>query len=474
MSLTSRRRFLKAAAASCAAVALPLSRCGRTGRRPNFIFILADDLGYGDLGCYGQRTIKTPNIDRMAEEGVRFTQFYAGSTVCAPSRSSLMTGLHTGHTRVRGNALVPLQAEDVTVAEVLKMAGYTTALIGKWGLGEEGSTGLPRRQGFDYFYGYLNQVHAHNYYPHYLWRNEAKEPLRNMVVFSTEGYAKGVGSAATEKVDYVPDLMIEEAVRFLEESADRPFFLYFASTIPHANNEFELAGEPHGMEVPDYGPYADLDWPEAQKAHAAMISRLDEHVGRIIETLERLGIDRDTYLFFSSDNGPHKEGGFSPQFTNSSGPLRGIKRDLYEGGIRVPFIVRAPGRVPAGMTVDQPFAFWDVLPTLAEAAGVQPPDEIDGLSMAPLLSGRPQLQKQQEFLYWEFHEGPASAQAVRMGDWKGVRHDPKGKLELYYLPDDMGETRDVADQHLEVVAKMEAYLATARSESAEWPLKSTK
>lgn len=472
MNPATRRQFLKTAAAASAALSLPLSRCAGPARKPNFVFILADDLGYGDLGCYGQKNIKTPHLDQMAAEGVRFTQFYAGSTVCAPSRSVLMTGQHSGHTRVRGNALVPLEPEDVTVAEVLKTAGYTTALVGKWGLGEEGSTGIPRRQGFDYFYGYLNQVHAHNYYPHYLWRNEEKEPLRNQVVFSPDGYAKGIGSAATEKVDYTPDLFIADAVQFLEQHAAQPFVLYFASTIPHTNNEHALAGDPHGMEVPDYGIYADLDWPDAQKGHAAMISRLDEQVGRIIETLERLGIDNDTYVFFSSDNGSHREGGFSPAFNNSSGPLRGIKRDLYEGGIRVPLIVRAPGRLSAGLTADQPFAFWDVLPTLAELAGASAPANIDGLSMAALLSGKPERQKQHDFLYWEFHEGPSSKQAVRMGDWKGVRHDPKGKLELYHLPEDIGETRDVAAQHPEVVAKIEAFLATARTESAEWPLKS--
>lgn len=472
MNLSNRRRFLQTTAAGCLALGLPITQCSpKSVRKPNVIFIMADDLGYGDLGCYGQQAIKTPRLDQMAAEGLRFTQFYAGSTVCAPSRCSLMTGLHSGHARVRGNALVPLAPEDVTIAGQFKRAGYATALIGKWGLGEEGTSGRPTKKGFDYFYGYLNQVHAHNYYPHYLWRNEDKVPLRNKVIFAKEGYAQGVGSAAMERVDYTPDLFAQEAIEFVKRQAATPFFLYLALTVPHANNEFALAGASHGMEVPDYGIYKDLDWLEAQKGHAAMITRMDEHIGLILDTLKRLDLDENTVVFFTSDNGPHREGGFSPEFSHSSGPLRGIKRDLYEGGIRVPMIVRQPGRVPAGATSDLPFVFWDILPTLSDLAGVSTPAAIDGISMLPLLTGFQSRQKQHDFLYWEFHEGPSSKQAVRTGDWKGVRLDPRGKLELYNLSVDEGESKDVAELHPEMVKKMEVYLSTARTESTEWPLK---
>ncbi|MDZ7370111.1 MAG: arylsulfatase [candidate division KSB1 bacterium] len=469
MAELNRREFIKRAAS--AGAVFTFLQCRRQSRKPNFILILADDLGYGDLGCYGQEKIKTPVLDRMASQGVRFTQFYAGSTVCAPSRSALMTGQHTGHTRVRGNALVPLEPEDVTIAELLRRAGYATALIGKWGLGEEGSTGEPRKKGFDYFFGYLNQVHAHNYFPHYLWRNEEKIPLRNKVVFAQEGYAKGIGSAAVERVDYVPELMIEETEKYIEAHAGEPFFLFFSTTIPHANNEYYLSGAAHGMEIPDYGIYSVSDWPEPQKAHAAMISLLDQHVGRILQTLKDLGIEQDTFIFFSSDNGPHREGGFSPEFSNSSGGLRGIKRDLYEGGIRVPMIAYAPGRIAGGRTAEEPFAFWDFLPTLADLAGISAPPNIDGVSFAPILLGKEKAQRRHEFLYWEFHEGPASQQAVRWGKWKGIRHDPNGAMELYDLSIDSGETRNVAAEHPDVVEAIVNIMQRARTESREWPLR---
>ena len=402
-------------------------------RPPNVIFIMADDLGYGDLGCYGQETIRTPNLDRMAAEGTRFTQVYAGSTVCAPSRCVLMTGYHTGHARIRGNARDPILPEDVTVAEVLKGAGYDTALVGKWGLGEEGSVGVPNRQGFDDFFGYLNQHHAHNYYPEFLYRQEERVTLPG----------NGIGpddNVAVERVTYSHDLFAEEAIGWVKEHAEGPFFLYLALTIPHANNEGGRAtGD--GMEVPDYGPYADEDWPDPEKGRAAMITRMDGDVGRLLDLLDDLGIDDDTIVFFTSDNGPHREGNSDPDFFDSNGPLRGIKRDLYEGGIRVPMIVRWPGHVPAGESDDQVWAFWDVLPTLAELAGAADavPSDIDGLSMLPAIlgpdaAGRPQ--EDHESLYWEFHEGRASKQAVRMGDWKGVRLSPSGPLELYDLATD--------------------------------------
>ncbi len=397
----------------------------------------------------------------LAAQGLRFTDCYAGSTVCAPSRCVLMTGRHTGHCRVRGNARVPLEPGDITVAEVLKDAGYRTGLIGKWGLGEPGTTGHPNRQGFDYFFGYLNQGHAHNYYPDYLWRNEQKVLYENVV-------AKGV---ATKKVTYSQDLFAEEALKFVEQHKTRPFFLYLAFTAPHANNE---AGDA-GMEVPELGQYARADWPENQKAHAAMISRMDRDLGRLMEKLKALGIDDDTLVMFSSDNGPHREGGNDPEFNRSSGPLRGIKRSLHDGGIRVPFIARWPGHIAAGGTSDLPCYFADVLPTLAELAGGEMSKDIDGLSLVPTLlgeakAGRPQ--PRHEFLYWEFHEG-GSKQAVRMGNWKGVRNKLNAPLELYLLTTDIGEANNVATEHPEEVAKMEAYLKTARTDSKEWPLKQT-
>ncbi len=419
--------------------------------KPNIIFILADDLGYGDLGCYGQKKIRTPNLDRLAAEGVRFTQCYAGSTVCAPSRCSLMTGLHTGHARIRGNAQVPLQPDDVTVAEILKPAGYRTAAIGKWGLGNEGTTGVPNRHGFDEWFGYLDQVHAHNYYPEFLWRNERKWQLR--------------GNANGQKGEYSHDWFTRGALNFIRINQKHPFFLYLAYTIPHANNELK----DKGMEVPGDAPYSKEDWPQQEKNKAAMIARLDADIGKILDKLKELKLDQDTLLFFSSDNGPHKEGGVDPQFFASSGPLRGIKRDLYEGGIRVPMIVRWPGRIKAGSTNNQIWAFWDFLPTATGLAGVKPPKNIDGISMVPTLLGTKQTQ-QHEVLYWEFHER-GFQQAARMGDWKMVRLGPEKAPELYNLKTDLAEKENVAGQHPDIVAKFAEYLKTARTESKDWPIK---
>lgn len=440
-------------------VAEQFARADEKRSAPNIVFILADDLGYGDLGCYGQKRIKTPNLDRLASEGTRFPQCYAGSTVCAPSRCCLMTGMHTGHARVRGNALVPLRAEDVTVAEVLKRAGYCTALVGKWGLGEAGSTGMPTRKGFDSFFGYLNQVHAHNYYPDFLWKNDKKVPLEGNVV------VKGV---ATERKQYSADLFTREALAFLDETRDEPFFLYLACTLPHANNE---AGN-KGMEVPSDAPYSSESWPQAQKNHAAMITRLDTDVGKVLARLKEKKLDDNTIVFFTSDNGPHKEGGADPEFFQSSGPLRGIKRAMHEGGIRVPMIVRWPGKVPAGAVSDYAWAFWDFLPTAADLAGAKAPSGIDGVSVLPALKD-PKLAERQpashDFFYWEFHER-GFQQAVRMGDWKYIR-PAKGKPELFDLKSDLGEKKNVYAEQPEVVKKIESYLKEARTESKDWPVK---
>jgi len=464
-----RREFLGAAGASALAL-MPSNLLGcaaapRAGKRrkPNVIFLFADDLGYGDLGCYGQKEIKTPNLDRMAAEGMRFTQHYSGSTVCAPSRCVLMTGLHTGHCLIRGNALVPLRPEDVTVAELLKGAGYATALCGKWGLGEEGSTGIPNKQGFDYFFGYLSQVHAHNYYPEFLWQNEGKYKLRNIVNHPQHGNKKSLGGVSTNKLDYSHDLIAAEALKFIEENKDGPFYLYLSMTIPHANNE---AGN-KGMEVPDYGIYKDKDWPEPQKGHAAMITRMDGDMGRVFALLKKLGIDDNTLVIFTSDNGPHREGGNNPDFNDSNGPLRGIKRDLYEGGIRVPTIARWPGKIKAGAESNHISAFWDFLPTACQATGVKPPDNIDGISYLPELLGK--KQRKHEYLYWEFFERNTK-QAIRMGKWKAIRAVKTDKIELFNLDEDLGETNDIAEKHPDIVAKMRDLFKTAHTPNPHWKL----
>jgi arylsulfatase A-like enzyme len=433
--------------------------------KPNIIFILADDLGYGELGCYGQKQIKTPHIDRLAAEGIRFTDCYAGSTVCAPSRCTLMTGLHTGHARIRGNGTVPLRPNDVTVAEILQHSGYATALVGKWGLGEARTSGVPTKKGFDYFFGYLNQNHAHNYYPDFLWRNETKLPLPNMVP-ALAGHEFGSG-VATKKVVYSCDLFAKEALDFVDQHSKSPFFLYLAFTIPHANNE----SRPNGMEVPDLGPYARETWPAPEKGKAAMITRMDSDVGRLVAKLRELGIDEKTVVFFTSDNGPHKEGGVDPNFFHSSGPLQGSKRSLHDGGIREPMLVRWPGKIAAGRVSHLPWAFWDVLPTLAELAGAsaQIPAGIDGISVVPTLLDQG-TQKQHEFMYWEFHEGP-SQQAVRMGEWKAIRPRPGALLALYDLSHDLGERTNVAAEHPEIVTQIETYLKSARTASEQWPMR---
>lgn len=461
MEHLTRREALLGMGALAAGVGLAGARAhaAEPGRKPNVIFILADDLGYGDLGCYGQDRIKTPHLDRMAAEGMRFTQHYSGSTVCAPSRCALMTGMHTGHARIRGNATVPLEPEDLTVAKLLKGAGYRTALYGKWGLGEEGSTGIPTRQGFDEFYGYLSQVHAHNYYPDFLWRNEVKEPLPGNV---QDPKHRGV---APEGKQYSNDLITDEALKFVERTKGAPFFLYLALTLPHANNE-KFGATKNGMEVPDYGPYANESWPDPQKGHAAMITRLDSYAGRVFEKLRELGLDDNTVVFFTSDNGTHKEGGADPEFFKSSGPLNGYKRSLHDGGIRVPMIVRWPGRIPQGKVNDTVWAFWDVLPTLAEIAGATAPS-CDGVSELPTLLGN--ASPAHSPLYWEFHEG-GFVQAVRDGDWKGVKAAKDKKLELYNLVVDTGEKTDIAADHPDVVVRLETFLAGARTPAPpQWP-----
>jgi arylsulfatase A-like enzyme len=435
---------------------IALNAAQRTARQrlPNIILILADDLGYGDLGSYGQKFFRTPNLDRMAQEGIRFTQFYAASTVCAPSRASLMTGLHQGHAHIRGNmglnnTRVPLRPQDVTVAKALKSAGYRTGVIGKWGLGEPGSTGIPNRQGFDYWFGYLNQTHAHNYYPDYLWRQEERVTI--------------------PKGTYSHDLFTREAMDFIRRERNQSFFLYLAYTIPHANNELNRETG-NGMEVPSDAPYSNEKWTPQQKNYAAMVARMDADIGEILSLLKELKLDQDTIVFFSSDNGPQgrNEGGYDPAFFNSNGPLRGIKRDLYEGGIRVPMIARWPGKIKARQVSAHVWAQWDFLPTAAALAGAQIPTGIDGISMVPVLLGRGQPNHQ--YLYWEFHEG-GFAQAARMGRWKAVRRGLSHPIELYDLQTDIGETRNLAGKQPEIVTRMTEIMKHEHRESEHWPVR---
>ena len=466
-----RLRFALLALLICASFA----SLARAADKPNILFILADDLGYGDLGCYGQQLIATPNIDRLAAEGMRFTQFYAGAPVCAPSRAVLMTGRHVGHVSVRGNAggkigdlsaagPQTIKPHETTVAELLKKVGYTTALIGKWGLGELGSGSEPTRRGFDYFFGYLNQHHAHNYYPSFLIRNDSPIGLKNEV--PGEGVF-GQGHA-TKKVEYSPDLFADDAERWIEANKSAPFFLYLALTLPHANNEANRDLK-NGAEVPDLGPYAAKDWTEPNKGQAAMVARLDRDVGRILDLLKKLGLDDKTLVIFTSDNGPHRESSNDPAFFNASGGLRGLKRDLYEGGIRVPFLARWPGQIAPGITSPHVGYFGDVMSTLAELTGASPPADLDSLSFAPALRGQPQPKHDE--LYWEFHEGGTKQALLLDQRWKGVRLRPSAPLEVYDLTTDPGETRNLAEAEPEIARRIETRLALARSENPDWPIR---
>ncbi len=437
---------------------------------PSVILILADDLGYGELGCYGQQLIQTPRLDQMAAEGLRFTRFYAGATVCAPSRSVLMTGQHHGHTRVRGNAgaanpaAQALRAEDLTVAELLQSAGYRTALFGKWGLGDVGAaeSGLPGRQGFDEFFGYLNQVHAHNHFPAFLWQNQQRVLLRNTV----QAVGSAGGGYATEAVEYADDLFAERSLRFVREHRDRPFFLFLSLVTPHANNE-RTRDLKNGAHVPDFGPYADRDWSEQDRGHAAMITRLDAHVGRLLDELRVLGLAERTLVLFSSDNGPHNESGHTPARFQPAGPFSGMKRSLTDGGIRVPFLAWWPGTIAAGGVSDHVGYFGDVLATAAELAGCPAPSQTDSLSLVPIFRGQPERAQQHEFLYWEFHEGGFRQACLYQQRWKAIRR--LGRVtQLFDTQQDAAEKNDVAAQYPEILERVNACLDGARSESADW------
>lgn len=436
-------------------------------QRPSIIFILADDLGYGDVGCFGQQRIKTPNIDKLAAEGMKFTSFYAGSTVCAPSRCALMTGKHSGHGTIRGNGRnAALLANEPTVAELLKQVGYRTGLVGKWGLGELGSAAVPQKKGFDEFVGYLNQTHAHDYYTDHLFRHDP--------VTGFDGKMTIVENAGNQRGAYIPDLFTTAALNFVKNNKPdqfnqfRPFFLFLSYTIPHANNE-EAARTGNGMQVPSDEPYSKESWPQVQKNKAAMITRMDGDIGKLMQKLKDSNLDESTLVFFSSDNGAHKEGGVDPKFFDSSGPLTGTKRDLTEGGIRVPCIARWPGRIKPGTVNDTPWAFWDFLPTMTALTGGRTPKDIDGISFLPTLLGQTQT-NQHAFLYWEFHER-GFQQAARMGDWKAIRPQVDEPLELFNLKLDIAEKNNVAAKNPEVIAKFEEYFKTARSESPDWPIR---
>ncbi|WP_209332541.1 arylsulfatase [Lunatimonas salinarum] len=437
-------------------------------RAPNIIYILADDLGYGDVGFHGQEIIRTPNIDRLAKEGLVFSQHYSGSTVCAPSRSTLVSGLHTGKAPVRGNYEIrpegqyPLPDSVKTIFEFVKEAGYATGAFGKWGLGYPRSEGDPNNQGVDIFYGYNCQRIGHNYYPFHLWHNQ------DSVVF--------VENSGTNLGVYGPEVIHRETLKFIEDHQDRPFFMYVPTIIPHAEliapdsymmrhvGRFEETPYEGVDDGPTYkiGGYMSQQTPRA--AFVAMVELLDEQVGEIVSKLEELGLRENTLIIFTSDNGPHKEGGADPEFFNSNGPLRGHKRDLYEGGIRVPMLANWPGKISPGKT-DHLSAFWDVYPTVAEIIGKPVEQAIDGISFLPTLMGKPETQVKHDYLYWEFIE-QGGKQAIRKGDWKAVRtnlnREENPPIELYNLKEDLSESENLADQHPEIVAEMKQLMEQSR------------
>jgi arylsulfatase A-like enzyme len=439
------------------------------GKLPNIVYILADDLGYGDLGCYGQSILKTPQLDAMAKTGMRFTRHYAGSTVCAPSRCVLMTGLHTGHARIRGNDKSLLRPWDITVAKILQDAGYATACVGKWGVGHPPPLDDPHRHGFDAFYGYINMYHAHNFFPEWLVKNGKRTQLSNRVFRDYDHPIEREGrGVAFQKSDYAPQRITEAALQFIQNHRDTPFFLFFAMNMPHANNEAggDTRANRNGMEVPDLGSFAEQDWPRQEKGFARMVEIIDTDVGRILSQLDELGLGEDTLVMFSSDNGPHQEGGHRVDYFNSNGALRGMKRDLYEGGLRVPMIAHWPGKIAAGSTTDLISGFQDLLPTMAELAG-KTVAQTDGISLLPTLMGHPSRQKKHPFLYWEFQERGGS-RAIRRGFWKGIQHNinhlPGAPMELYDLSQDPGETNDISGKHAEIAAELMRWMDRSHRE----------
>ncbi|HYK89870.1 MAG TPA: arylsulfatase [Acidobacteriota bacterium] len=453
-------------------------RAANASTKPNIVFVLADDLGYGELGCYGQTKIRTPNIDRMASEGMRFTSFYTGCPVCAPSRCTLMTGKHLGHAVVRDNmqrgpgleGQHPMDPGTVTVAQILKRAGYATAIVGKWGLGMPEDHSSPLDFGFDHHYGYLCQGMAHTYYPPYLWRDNHKEMLEGNppYLYGQRGVIEPSGKY------YSHDLITQDALAWVRAHRGEPFFLYLAFTIQHLSLQVpedslaEYKGKWPETPMTSSTHYANHDTPRA--AYAAMITRMDRDVGRLMGLIRELGLDDRTLVFFASDNGAvFPLAGTDPEFFHSNGNLRGYKEDLYEGGIRTPFIARWTGRIKAGATSPLAGAFWDMLPTLCDIAGTTAPTDIDGVSITPTLLGRAG-QKVHEYLYWEYYGG-GFAQAVRFGNWKSIRNNvrkaPESRPELYNLADDPGEKIDVSGERPDLVEKAAAYMKAAHRPSRE-------
>lgn len=450
------------------------------GSKPNIVFILADDLGFGDISVNGQQKFNTPNIDLLAANGINFTEFYSGSTVCAPSRSALLTGLHTGHTFIRGNKAAvpegeePLAGSIITLPEILEKAGYVTGAFGKWGLGPVGSEGDPNNQGFDYFFGYNSQALAHRYYPDHLWDNQTKIDLPE-----NENFAK--------TVTYAPDLIQQKALDFIaKQSNQQPFFLFLPYILPHAEllvpddsifqsfkgkfAEQPFTGKDYGNNATNDG-YCSQPYPHA--SFAAMVSRLDIYVGQLVAALKKYGLDKNTIIFFTSDNGPHIEGGADPEFFNSNGIYKGTKRDLYEGGIHVPFIASWPGVIKAGQTSGFIGANWDILPTSAALAKTGFPGKSDGLSLIPTLTGK-NHQQQHQYLYWEFHE-QGGKQAIRQGNWKAIRLQvdslPNGPVELYDLNNDPGETLNLAAKFPEKSRELNLLINKAHTPSRLFPFK---
>ena len=424
---------------------LTLGSAATAQQLPNLIYIMVDDLGYGDLGCFGQKQIRTPHLDQMAREGMKLTSYYAANTVCRPSRLSLWTGMHGGHTAIDSNAPYVFQPSDVTVAELLQAAGYRTLGVGKWAMGNTENSGHPNKNGFDEWFGYLDQGEAHNYYPTHLWMNYEKYPLDGNVIGD---FPNGRGRVSSERETYAHDRITEAMLDMVDRHHGQPFLLHVHWTLPHANNE---AGRvlKNGMEIPSYGIYEREDWPDTEKGQAAMVSKLDADVGRLLAKLRARGIAENTLVVFTSDNGPHSEGGHRHEFFDANGPLRGFKRDLYEGGIRAPTIAWWPGTIRAGTTSDELLVGYDWLPTACELAGATPPDAIDGISFVPTLKGKPQ--SSHEFLFWSF----GSKKAVRKGDWKAVIPGNNKPLELYDLAKDIGEETDVAGAFPRVAQEME-------------------
>ena len=434
---------------------------------------MVDDLGYGDLGCFGQEVIQTPNIDRLAAEGMKFTDHYAGHTVCRPSRLVLWLGQHVGHTGLIGNRPRSLTSKEPTVARLLKNAGYATGGVGKWALGnveepsEVDNPGHPNKNGFDYWFGYLNQGNAHNFYPTYLWENDKRVTLPGNVI---DPNPLGRGRVSSKRVSYSHDFMTDAAFRFIRDNKNNPFLLHIHWTIPHANNE---GGRVHGdgMEIPDYGIYADKNWPNPEKGFAAMITHMDADVGRLQTLLKELRLDEKTLVIFTSDNGPHNEGGHKHEFFNSNGPLKGFKRSMHEGGYRVPMIARWPGNIAPGTTSHHPCGSYDFLPTACELAGAKAPKDIDGISFLPTLLGKSDDQKKHEYLYCASQEGATSV-GVRYGNWKLVQYRPAKKpgnrkspkqaakpdWRLYDLAKDIGEDHNIAAEHPDVVDTILALL----------------